>query len=249
MERQDKSGYGNRSITGNNDPLIVVDGMAYGGSLNDINPDNISNVDILKDASATAIYGSRGANGVMIITTKRGNNQKAVTTYNGYVGMVDVIDTYRLFNGQEYAQFKADAAVGNSTSPGNSLYALRAIEQTNLQAGVSTDWQNLLITTGIRTSHDINVRGGNDRTVFFGGGYYHETGVIYDQNLDRYSFNVNIDHKMSERIKVGLTSFNTLLRADRLGTNAYGSATRLGPLFKPTMTMGPLILNRLVRKV
>ena len=71
-------------------------------------------VDILKDASATAIYGSRGANGVIIITTKRGTNQKAVTTYNGYVGMVDAIDTYRLFNGAEYAQFKADAAVGNS---------------------------------------------------------------------------------------------------------------------------------------
>ena len=228
---------GNRSITGSNDPLIVVDGMAYGGSLNDINPDIISNVDILKDASATAIYGSRGANGVMIITTKRGNNQKPVTTYNGYVGMVNVIDTYRLLNGQEYAQFKADALIGNSTStpPGtSSLYQLRAIEQTNLQAGVSTDWQNLLITTGIRTSHDINVRGGNERTQYsFGGGYYHETGVIYNQALNRYSFNVNIDHKLSERIKVGLTSFNTLLLADRLGTNAYGSATRLGPLFKP----------------
>jgi TonB-dependent starch-binding outer membrane protein SusC len=233
---------GNRSITGNNDPLIVVDGMVYGGSVNDINPETIASVDILKDASATAIYGSRGANGVIIITTKRGTtNQKPVTSYNGYVGMVEAIGTYRLFNGAEYAQFKADAAVGNSTAANQSLYSLRAIEQTNLQAGVSTDWQDLLLTTGIRTSHDVSVRGGNDRTQYaFGGGYYRETGITRDQVLNRFSFNVNIDHKLSNRIKVGFTSFNTLLRSNRLGTNAYGAGTRLGPLFKPYNDDGTL---------
>ena len=225
---------GNRSITGNNNPLVVVDGMAYGGSVNDINPDNIANMDILKDASATAIYGSRGANGVIIITTKRGLTQKAITSYNGYVGVVKAMDTYRLFNGTEYAQFKADATVGNSNVANANNYALRPVEITNLAAGVSTDWQNLLLTTGIRTSHDLNIRGGNDKTQYsFGGGYYSETGIITDQALKRYSFNVNIDHKISERIKIGFTSFNTLIRSDRLGTNAYGSATRLGPLFKP----------------
>lgn len=225
---------GNRSITGNNNPLIIVDGMAYGGSINDINPDNVASLDVLKDASATAVYGARGANGVIIITTKRGANQKALTTYNGYVGMVNVIGTYRLFNGAEYAQFKADAAAGNSVTAGASLYSLRPIEQTNLAEGVSTDWQSMLLTTGVRTSHDLSVRGGNERTqYFFGGGYYRETGVIYDQVLNRFSFSVNIDHKLSNRIKVGLSSFNTLLRSNRLGTNAYGQATRLGPLFKP----------------
>ncbi|RYZ53425.1 MAG: hypothetical protein EOP49_07320, partial [Sphingobacteriales bacterium] len=75
---------GNRSITGNNNPLIVVDGMVYGGSVNDINPENIASVDVLKDASATAIYGSRGSNGVIIVTTKRGTTQKPTTSYNGY---------------------------------------------------------------------------------------------------------------------------------------------------------------------
>lgn len=226
---------GNRSITGNNNPLIVVDGMVYGGSVNDINPDNIANLDILKDASATAIFGSRGANGVIIITTKRGTSgQKPVTTYNGFVGSVSALGKYRLLTGPEYAQFKADAAAGNSTSPGNNLYALRPIEQANLAAGVNTDWQDLLLTTGIRTSHDLSVRGGNERTqYFFGVGYYNETGIIPDQDLKRFSFNINIDHKVSDRIKIGISSFNTLLRSDRLGTNAYGSATRLGPLFKP----------------
>lgn len=232
---------GNRSISGNNDPLIVVDGMAYGGSLNDIASENIASLDVLKDASATAIFGSRGSNGVVIITTKRGVAGKPVTTYNGYVGQVNAIGTYGLFNGQEYAKFKDDAKAGNSNVPNANVYALTADEQANLAKGVSTDWQNLLLTTGVRTSHDVNVRGGNERTqYFFGLGYYRETGIISDQRLDRYSFNVNIDHKASERIKVGFSSFNTLVRSDRLGTNAYGSATRLSPLFEPYKADGSL---------
>jgi TonB-linked SusC/RagA family outer membrane protein len=232
---------GNRSISGNNDPLIVVDGMAYGGSLNDIVAENIASLDVLKDASATAIYGSRGSNGVIIITTKRGTSGKAVTNYNGYVGVVNAIGTYRLFNGQEYAKFKDDAKAGNSNVPNANVYALTADEQANLAKGISTDWQNLLLTSGVRTSHDVNVRGGNDRTqYFFGLGYYRETGITNDQQLDRFSFNVNIDHKVSERIKVGFTSFNTLVRSNRLGTNAYGSATRLSPLFEPYKADGSL---------
>jgi len=232
---------GSRSLSGNNSPLIVVDGMAYGGSLNDLDPENIATLDILKDASATAIYGSRGSNGVIIITTRRGATGKPVTSYNGYVGKVDVIGTYRLFNGAEYAQFKKDAATGNSNTPGQNLYALTADETANLAKGVSTDWQKLLLTTGLRTSHDVNVRGGNEKTqYFFGMGYYRETGVINSQNLERYSFNVNIDHKVSERIKVGFSSFNTMNRANRTGTNAYGAATRLSPLFEPYKADGSL---------
>lgn len=229
---------GNRSITGNNNPLIVVDGMAYGGSINDINPENIASVDILKDASATAIYGSRGANGVIIITTKRGRTGKPVTSYNGYVGSVNAIGKWDLFNGQEYAKFKEDARQGQPaflTNPNvTSPYALTAIEQTNLAAGVNTDWQELLLTTGMRTGHDLNINGGNERTqYFFGFGYYKETGIMHDQALDRYTLNVNIDHKMTERIKIGFTSFNTMGYQKRLGTNAYNTAMRIGPLFKP----------------
>jgi TonB-dependent starch-binding outer membrane protein SusC len=229
---------GNRSLTGNNNPLIVVDGMAYGGNIDDINPDDIGNIDILKDASATAIYGSRGSNGVIIITTKHGTTGKPVTSYNGYAGMSNAIGTYRLFNGKEYAQFKTDAAVGNSNAPAGNFttnqYQLTATEKANLAAGVNTDWQKLLLTTGYRTSQNLNVRGGNDRTTyFFGLGYYRETGVIHDQDLSRYSFNINLDHKVSERIKVGFTSFNTVVQSNRIGTDAYSAGERLSPLFKP----------------
>lgn len=236
---------GNRSITGNNDPLIVVDGMAYGGSINDINPENVATIDVLKDASATAIYGSRGANGVIIITTKHGRTGKPVTSYNGYVGFVNAIDKWRLFNGAEYAKFKEDARQGQPaflTNPNViSPYGLTPIETTNLAEGVNTDWQDLLLTTGIRTSHDLNVNGGNDRTQYnFGLGYYKETGIMHDQNLNRYSFNVNIDHKMSDRLKIGFSSFNTMIFQNRVGTNAYGTAMRIGPLYKPYNADGSL---------
>ncbi len=240
---------GNRSLTdAANNPLIVVDGMAYGGSLNDLSPENIASIDILKDASATAIFGSRGASGVIIVTTKRGSNRQPVTTYNGYFGISSAIDTWRLFNATEWAQFKADAAAGNSNSPNSNPYALNADEIANQAAGVNTDWQKLVLTTGIRTSHDVGVRGGNDRTqYFFGLGYFRETGILPDQELNRYSLNVNFDHKMSERIKVGFSSFTTLNRSNRTGfNNAF--TTRLGPLYKPykddgTLNWQPAILQ------
>ncbi|MCF1716620.1 TonB-dependent receptor [Flavihumibacter sp. RY-1] len=244
---------GNRSITGNNNPLIVVDGMVYGGSVNDINPDNIANVDILKDASATAIYGSRGSNGVIIITTKRGTSGKATTTYNGYAGMSKAIDTWRVFNAQEYAQFKEDARQGQPAFQTNpnviSPYALTPIEVSNLEEGVNTDWQDLLLTTGLRTGHDISVRGGTDKTqYFFGLGYYRETGIVHDQSLDRPSFSVNIDHKMSNKLKIGFTSFNTMFYSNRVGTNAFGTATRIGPIYKPYNEDGTLNLQPTVQQ-
>src|SRR5688572_22876593 len=100
---------GNRSLSASNDPLIVVDGMPYGGSINDLNIDDISNIDILKDASATAIYGSRGSNGVIIVTTKRGRVGKALLSYNTYYGIARITDRYPFFNGQEYAAYKEQA--------------------------------------------------------------------------------------------------------------------------------------------
>jgi TonB-linked SusC/RagA family outer membrane protein len=244
---------GNRSITGNNNPLIVVDGMVYGGSVNDINPDNIANVDILKDASATAIYGSRGSNGVIIISTKRGTSGKATTTYNGYAGMSKALDTWRVFNAEEYAQFKEDARQGQPaylTNPNViSPYGLTPIETSNLAEGVNTDWQDLLLTTGMRTGHDISIRGGNERTqYFFGLGYYRETGIVHDQSLDRPSFSVNIDHKMSNKLKIGFTSFNTMFYSNRVGTNAFGTATRIGPIYKPYNEDGTLNLQPTVQQ-
>ena len=236
---------GNRSLTGTNNPLLVVDGMVYGGSINDLNPDNIASLDVLKDASATAIYGSRGSNGVIIISTKRGSGGRSVTNVSSYVGLGNATGTYRLFNGAEYAQFKEDARQGQPgflTNPAiTTQYAIRPSEDTSLKAGVSTDWQRLLLQTATRTGTDLSVSGGNDRTqYYFGMGYYKETAIMHDQALDRISFSVNIDHKVSNKVKIGFTSFNTMNIQNRIGLDAYGSAMRLSPLFKPYWSDGSL---------
>src|SRR5580658_3555607 len=141
-----QTGVGNANSVsdGLDQPLIVMDGIPFTGSINDIEPDNIASLDILKDASATAIYGSRGSGGVILITTKRGRVGKSQINYNGYYGISSVLKDLRVFNGQEYAQFKQDAATYNSATPGTTAYPLTAAEQAGLAAGTNTDWQKLI---------------------------------------------------------------------------------------------------------
>jgi TonB-dependent SusC/RagA subfamily outer membrane receptor len=119
---------GNRTLTtssGSSDaldgPLLVVDGIPFGGSINDINTEDVASLEILKDASATAIYGSRGAGGVILISTKRGRSGKAVFTYDAFHGISSIMGKYKVMNGAEYAQFKTDAALYNrSTWPSSA---------------------------------------------------------------------------------------------------------------------------------
>ncbi len=117
------TGVGNANTISDNldQPLVVLDGIPFGGSVNDIDPDNIASLDILKDASATAIYGSRGSGGVILITTKRGRVGKSQMTYNGYYGISSILGELKVFNGKEYAQFKADATALNSATPGTDF--------------------------------------------------------------------------------------------------------------------------------
>jgi len=133
-----------------NQPLIILDGVPFiGGSINDLNPDDIASLDVLKDASATAIYGSRASGGVILITTKRGKAGKAVTTYNAYYGISHITSEYPVFNGTEYAAFKAQATAGNTVNPGTTAYGLTTAEQTGLTNGTNTDWQSFIYNRSI----------------------------------------------------------------------------------------------------
>lgn len=197
---------GNRTLTtsqGGSDaldgPLVVVDGIPFGG-LNDINPDDITSLEILKDASATAIFGSRGAGGVILVTTKRGKLGKPVLSYDGYHGVTNVMGKYNVMNGAEYAQFKTDAATYNrnsATSGGTSSYVLTQAEKDALAAGVSTNWQDLLYQQGFMTSHQLGLQGGTELTQFgLGAGYLNETGIIPNQDFQRFNLRATIDQKL-----------------------------------------------------
>ncbi|WP_183559973.1 SusC/RagA family TonB-linked outer membrane protein [Mucilaginibacter sp. SP1R1] len=218
-----------------NSPLIVLDGVPFfGGSINDINPDDIASIDVLKDASATAIYGSRGASGVIIVTTKRGKAGKTIVNYNAYAGVSNPTSEYNFMNGQEYAAFKETARVLNSVNPGTSNYNLTAAEQTGLTNGTNTDWQKIIFRQGFTNDQSLNISGGTENTQFsFGTGYRHEKGIVYGQDYTRYTMRATLDHQVSKFLKVGGSTIANLAVTN--GSNRYpvGGVVRLSPLVSP----------------
>ena len=185
---------GTRSLTASNDPLVVLDGIPFMGNLSDINPGDIKSMDILKDASSTAIYGSRGANGVILITTNRGaQGTPAKFPYNGYVGAKSVFSKYPMMDGPKYAEMRKYA--------GKFENSLDESDDTN------TDWQDLLYRTGMVNSHDVSVAGGtNNGSYSFGAAYYKDQGVIPTQNYTRYSLRGSFDQGVGKYFRFGLTT-------------------------------------------
>ncbi|HET6994698.1 MAG TPA: TonB-dependent receptor [Chitinophagaceae bacterium] len=244
---------GSRSISATNEPLIVVDGIPFNGSINDLNQDDVASVEILKDASATAIYGSRGANGVVLITTKRGRSGKPVITYNAYVGKVSILKEYPVMNTQEFSEFKKWALyngryTGNNrtySSPNDSALILQNFSPEELQSmktGRSTDWQKLIYKDGIITDHQLGYSGGTDITQYaLSAGYFKETGIYYGQAFERFSLKASVDQQFGKRVKVGISSLNTYTITDGEGANPMGQALRASPLVSPYNTDGTLL--------
>ena len=206
---------GSRSLTGSNDPLIVVDGIPFSGTINDINPSDIASLEILKDASATAIYGSRGSNGVILITSRRGKEGKAQLYYDGYYGVSSPVGKYDIMDGIEFDAFRTEAiAAGAAYTPTDD-------EEANLAAGKQTDWQDEMYKDGYITNHSIGVLGGNSGTQFnLSGGYFKQTTVLPGQAFSRYSVQAVIDQKVGSRIKLGLNTMNSFNITDGEGANS-----------------------------
>ena len=210
---------GQRSLSASNDPLIVLDGIPFMGNLSDINPADIKSMDILKDASATAIYGSRGANGVIIITTNKGyQGAPAKVSYNGYVSFKTVFKKYPMMDGPTYSKFRKYAGKYE-----NSLYES---DDTN------TDWQDLYYQTGISHNHDVSVTGGtNGGSYSFGAGYYHDGSVVPTQGYDRVSVRGNFDQFVGKYFHFGLSTNNSYRKTK--GVNNIYAVLAMTPLVDP----------------
>ena len=196
---------GSRSLTATNDPLVVLDGIPFAGTLGDINPNDIKSIDILKDASATAIYGSRGANGVILVTTLKGvQGQKATVSYNGYYGVKNALRV-PMMTGDQVAALKMYLAT--NAPPGTTgLYTSAGPDEA---LGVNTDWQDLMLKSGMVTSHDINVSGGSASGIYsIGGGFYRDEAVIATQNYTRYSLRATVEQSIGKYFRFGLTTNN-----------------------------------------
>lgn len=223
---------GRRSLTASNDPLFVVDGIPVEGNIDDINPRDIQSIEVLKDASATAIYGSRGANGVILVTTNRGGNHPTTVSYSGQAGLSQVIGTPDMMTGPEFAEMKKIS--GRSLTPGE----LEAIDR-----GVSTDWVDLLLENGYQQNHQVSIQGGSETTQFaISGNFFFEKGVISNQDFNRNTFRINLDHSVSDRFRIG-TSTQLSYRVQNWGSNPYGEALATNPLAEPYDDDGNLILR------
>lgn len=188
---------GTRSLNASNDPLVVLDGIPFAGSISDINPNDIKSIDILKDASATAIYGSRGANGVILVSTNKGyKDTKAKLSYNGYMGVKTLFARYPMMNGAEFTELRKVA----------NKFTQYGVDEAD---GVDTDWQGMMFENGMVTNHDMSIAGGTDKGNYnFGIGYYRDEAVIPGQNYNRYSLRASLDQELGQYIKVGISTNN-----------------------------------------
>ena len=222
---------GTRSLNASNDPLVVLDGIPFMGNMSDINPNDIKSIDILKDASATAIYGSRGANGVILVTTNKGQaGASAKISYNGYVGVKNVFAKYPMMNGSEFEKYRQES-LNNGAS---WSYSAEEIPGTN------TDWQDLFFQTGVVNSHDAALAGGMEKGSYsFGAGYYNETTVVPGQKFTRLSVRGSLEKEIS-RFKIGYTTQNAYGIVENETNNPLYGVLTLSPLINPYNADGAL---------
>ncbi|MEO8621820.1 MAG: SusC/RagA family TonB-linked outer membrane protein, partial [bacterium] len=253
---------GQRSLKASNDPLYVLDGIPMAGGIGDLSPADIESIEVLKDASATAIYGSRGANGVVLVTSTKGKAGNTRLTYDTYVGAQKVSRAVEVMGPAQYANYKREAArnpntgtpiykcagvVSQTDCPEGDLIAtvFYAEELVGLANGQSTDWQKLITRQGSQVSHNMSVTGGNDRNQFaVSGSLLKQIGTTIAQAYDRKSMRVNYEGQARDRIRLGgsallVRSLQNLGRGDGL----YAEALADSPLAVPYDTAGNLIFK------
>lgn len=203
---------GNNSITASNSPYIVVDGVPLnntGGSLNDIAPSDIESMEILKDASATAIYGTNGSNGVILITTKHGKDGAPKVKYSGYIGFDDFSNRLTFADGKTMTKRYKDYVAQNA---GESMVAENykyANEKENYEAGKEIDWvYDIASQTGVTTDHNVSISGGAEKVKYYMSlDYMDQKGVLKGFNYKRYSFRANLDANVTDYLKIGTSSY------------------------------------------
>ena len=222
---------GTKSIAAGNNPLIVVDGIIYNGSLSDINANDIASVDILKDASAAAVYGSRAANGVLLITTKTGTTDKPLFNFNTYHGVHTPDRLISVLDGPGYEKKILDfrEATGLDADPANIENYLTVTEAENRRNGLTTNWIDQVIKTGVISNYHLDVSGKSKNSNYYiAGTYFKQEGIVKNDNYDRITLNLNLTNHITDWYSVSIKSLFTT--QDRSGIEAsLTSAYRQSP--------------------
>ena len=242
---------GTRSLGTGNGPLYIVDGIPYTDTyILDLNQDDVASVQILKDASSTAIYGARGANGVILITTKHGKIGAPTISFSTYAGPSSVLQKYDVFNGPEFGELrkwaKYNGNPGKYTGIDDPKFltdnSFDPISLANLKAGKTIDWQDLIFRSGFKTNNNLSVSGGTEKTKYaFSGGYYNEKGIFAGQDYQRYSFKISLDQQFGKYVKVGVSSLNSVSNINGGNINPMQQTLRESPLAGPYDAAGNLV--------
>ena len=221
---------GRNSIRASNAPLVVIDGMPYNGPLSEINQNDVASIDVLKDASSAAIYGARGANGVILITTRKGVQGKPRLGYRGHVGIQEAVNLPRLMTGPEWARWRCDLLAGGRDCE-QRIWTLS--ERQGLAEGRSTDWIDLALRRGYQQQHNVSFSGGAEGTRYYvSGSLLDVNGIAKNDRFLRPSLRVNLDQKISSWLDMGTSSHVSL--SDRSGSPAsFQSAFFMSPLGIP----------------
>jgi len=201
---------GENSLSANNSPLIVLDGIPYSGSLVDLDPNNIENLTILKDASAVAIYGARGSNGVILIQTKRGMLGKAQVAYRGQLGFAEPMQRIDVMGPNEFIRLKQDVGRLKSGYTGDQLdpiagNIMSVTERENYKNGITHNWQDYIFKRGITMDHQLSISGGTQNTKYMAAASsLSQEGVVYNSKLSRLNVTANIDQTFNNWLTVGL---------------------------------------------
>lgn len=224
---------GVNSLTSSASPLIIIDGVPVvdddrssvnaSNPLANINPSDIQSYEVLKDGSATAIYGSRAANGVILISTKRGSSGKAKVSYSTAMGFNEEVSRFDLLNGDQFVEIANEKRTNVNAA-------------TLANPGVNTDWQDIVFRKGFTQQHNVSIAGGSEATkYFFSLGFTDQESPIVANDLTRYSFRANIDHSISKKVRIGnslsysLTEINGLNNGANSLSGAIYNATRSLP--------------------
>lgn len=220
---------GSNSLAGGNEPLYVIDGMPVEKMNSDINPEDILSMEVLKDASSTAIYGSRGANGVVMITTKRGRTGDTVLEYNGYVGISSLRKKLDLLGKDDYIAMVNEV----SQNDGNGI----AITPEQAASLPNNDWQDLAYQTALTHSHQVSVSGGTDKTKLYSSlNYMNQEGIIKGSNYNRFALRINGDQKLARNLSLNASIAYSYGTQNTANSNADG----WGAIAYTAMVMSPI---------
>ncbi|MCC6289066.1 MAG: TonB-dependent receptor [Chitinophagaceae bacterium] len=221
---------GGNSITGGNNALVVVDGI-QGVNISTINPNDIESLEVLKDASATAIYGARGANGVILITTKRGVSGKPAFNYGLSIGSQQLNHKLSLMNAGDYARKSNDWAAtqdGTVNSPIDPVLPFTKDQIAALDASGGTDWQDVIYRHGLLQNHQLSMSGGSEHARYFvSGGYINQQGIVVNTKYVRYNLRSNLDLKLNSWLTAGI---NMNVIKDKGNVPPVGEGTRYGDI-------------------